>query len=132
MQRFGTWRGLPGWRRKTPAARHWLVLFLLLAFAASAALHIAGGSQAALAASPAHEHSIAHDGGDDPCCPAQKSHAQDGICASASGCSLWMSASLTTSFLPPDGEPVQAEPAADGSAAVPFPHFHPPKLLERV
>lgn len=120
-----------GRRRQTPV-RHWLAALLLLAIAVSVALNFPGGGQMSFAASTAHDHSTAHQGGDDPCCPAQKSHTQDRICASAGGCSLWMAPTPTPSFLPPDGEPVQVEPAADGSGAVPFPHFHPPKLSTRV
>lgn len=131
VQWFRTWQQVPGRRRQTPV-RRWLAVLLLLVVAASTALHIAGGSQVTLAASAAHEHSIAHHGGDGPCCPDQKSHAQDGICASAGGCSLWMAATPTPSFLPPDGEPVQSEPVSARSGAVPFPHFHPPKLSARV
>ncbi|GIK96322.1 MAG: hypothetical protein BroJett029_05310 [Alphaproteobacteria bacterium] len=130
VQWFRAWQQVRG-RRQTPA-RRWLAVLLVLAVAASAVLNVTAGDQASLAASAAHEHSVDHHGADDPCCPDQKSHTQDGICASAGGCSLWMAASPMPSFVPPDGESVQAEPAAAGSGAVPFPHFHPPKLSARV
>lgn len=131
VQWFRAWQQVRGRRRQT-AVRRWLALLLLLAVAASAALNVVGSSQVSLAASTAHDHSTAYQGGDDPCCPHQTKHTQDGVCASAAGCSLWMAAALTASILPPDGGPLQAEPAAEGSGAVPFPHFHPPKLSEHV
>lgn len=130
MQWLRTWQRVWERCRRTPA-RRWLVAPLLLAVAASAAYHVLDGSQADLAASATHEHSIDHHGSGDPCCSDQ-SHTQDGICASADGCSHWMAAAPAPSFLSPDGELVQAEPAAAGSGAVPFSHFHPPKLFARV
>lgn len=131
VQWFRTWQQVRRRRRQTPV-RRWLAVVLLLAVAVSAALSNPGGGQVSLAASMGHDHSTAYQGADDPCCPDQTKHTQDGICASAGGCSLWIAATPPPSFLPPDGAPVQAEPAAAASGAVPFPHFHPPKLSTRV
>lgn len=131
VQWFRTWQRFGGRRRQT-AVRRCLAVFLLLAFAASAAFGVAVSSQASLAASTAHGHSIANDGGNDPCCPEQKSHTPDGTCVSAGGCSLWVAVGAAPTFMPPDGELVHAGPATAGSGAVPFPHFHPPKLSARV
>ena len=119
-------------RRRQTTVRRWLAMLLLLAVAASAALTVATGDQTGVVAAAAHEHSVGHSGADDPCCPDQNRHSQDGICASAGGCSLWIASTPTPSFLPPEDQPVQVEPAAAGPGAVPFPHFHPPKLSARV
>ena len=102
VQWLRAWRQVRGRSRQT-ALRRCLAAFLLLAFAASAAFNVAVASQASLAASTAHGHSIAHDGGDDPCCVDQKSHNGNGICVGAGGCSLWVAVAVAPTFMPPEG-----------------------------
>jgi hypothetical protein len=130
MQWLRTWQQAPGCRRQT-AVRRGLAGFLLLVLSASM-LHVADATQATLAVSAAHEQMIAHDGGEEPCCPHQTRHAQDGACTSAAGCSLWVTVATASIFFLPEAESLQGEPATAPVGLLPFPHFHPPKLSARV
>jgi hypothetical protein len=121
-----------GRRREGAGSRRWLALLLMLAFAASAVLQVAGGSHAAFAASHAHPHSVAHDSGDQPCCPDQKGDTHDGLCAGVGGCSLCAPLTQQATFALPDGEPEHAEPTTAEAGGAPFRHFHPPKLSAHV
>lgn len=119
-------------RRPVMDGRAWLAVLVLLGLIASAALHIAIGSESAAASGHAHGGSIASIDGDEPCGSDQKGHNHGGICVGSGGCSLCVSVTPQATLVLSENGIEQGERTATFSGATIFPHFHPPKPSARV
>jgi hypothetical protein len=130
VQQFTTWQRDKDRRPRTSGPRHWLVLLLILAIAASGFLHVVGGSHAALAASHSLDPaSVSQDAYGEPYQSNHDGELHGTVCSMTSSCSFYMPATLSTVLARTNGEPAYMEPEADRSGLAPTPHARPPKPL---
>jgi hypothetical protein len=106
-----------------PAVRRWVTLLLVLAFAASAIFHVAGGAHAEFEASHLHESaSMTHGAEGEPCLPGETGAApQDTGCAMVSPCALCVPVTVSAVLPPLIVEPARPGPQAAYLGRIPSP-----------
>lgn len=116
-----------------PGARRWLVLLLVLVFAASGLLHVLGGDQAAFAASPPHEiTSASQDTSGTPDCPEHTDPPHGITCCMAGGCSFTLPAVPFAILVLSGAEAPEAQPDAVPFGRALSPNSRPPKFSSNV
>jgi hypothetical protein len=120
-------------RLRIHAPRRWLVVLLVLAFAASGLMHFSGNGHAATVATHAHELSSAsqNPAGGDPCCLEDEGQSHGTLCSAVNGCSLYVPVVSAGVFLPAGAVRAEMEPTDDHSGRIQPPQFRPPKLPAR-
>jgi hypothetical protein len=133
VQQFTTWQRNKGRRPPTSGPRHWLVLLLILAIAASGLLHVVSSSHGALAATHSLDPvSVSLDAYGEPYESNHDGEPHGTVCSMTSSCSFYMPMTLSTMPARTNGEPAYMEPEADRSGLAPTPHARPPKFFANV
>jgi hypothetical protein len=108
----------------------WLVLLLVLAFAASGLSHVAGSGHAAAAATHAHDLASGSQdpAGGDPCCHEDDGQSHGMLCSTTTACSLCVPVVSAGGFPQAGAVRAEIEPTGDRSGRIQPPQFRPPKL----
>lgn len=131
MQHVGARQRRYSPRHATSGLRRWLVLLLVLVFAASGLVHVVGNDHVAHAATHSHElAATSDDAGGGPCCPDHDRQSQGTKdCSVTSACSLCAPVGSSAVLALRNAEPVEIRPEAVHLGRAPPPQLRPPKLI---